>query len=137
MHSVESEEGDMTHITQIPLEDFCSKLDIENIDVHIDDVTYTHGGGIEFITINGKEVSGTALRKILGLRSTHIELQFVADVVIVITRGYGHRVGMSQYGANAMALNGADYIEILEHYYTGATVCRYNDNIIDKVLDLG
>ena len=82
-------------------------------------------------------MSGTALRKILGLRSTHIELQFVVDVVIVITRGYGHRVGMSQYGANAMALNGADYIEILEHYYTGATVCRYNDNIIDKVLDLG
>ena len=73
-------------------------------------------------------LSGTQLRKVLGLRSTQIELQFTEDSVIVTTRGYGHRVGMSQYGANAMAIEGADYIDILEHYYTGALVCRYNDN---------
>ena len=36
--------------------------------------------------------------------------------------GYGHGVGMSQYGANTMALAGADYREILTHYYTGAVI---------------
>lgn len=128
LQSVESEEGDRTHTTQIALKDFCVTLGIANAYLHVDDVTHTYGGGIESITINGKTFTGTQLRKVLGLRSTQIEFQFTEDSVIVTTRGYGHRVGMSQYGANAMALEGTDYIDILEHYYTGTLVCRYNDN---------
>jgi stage II sporulation protein D len=45
--------------------------------------------------------------------------------IVVRMKGYGHRVGMSQYGAEAMALTGHDYIQILSHYYVGAVLTTY------------
>jgi len=55
----------------------------------------------------------------LGLRSTAFQVDFDGDTAVFATRGYGHRVGMSQYGADAMAADGADYRMILAHYYSG------------------
>ena len=82
-------------------------------------VTYTAGGGVDTMVIGGVSFKGTALRKILGLRSTAFTMTAGEDSVTVTTRGYGHRVGMSQYGADAMAVTGSSFEEILVHYYQG------------------
>ena len=82
-------------------------------------VTYTAGGGVETMVIRGKSFSGTQLRSKLGLRSTAFEIRVSGDKITVTTRGFGHRVGMSQYGAQAMAQSGSSFSEILAHYYTG------------------
>ena len=82
-------------------------------------VTYTKGGGVDTIVIGGKEYKGTQVRQILGLRSTAFVITIVGSSVTVTTKGNGHRVGMSQYGADAMAVTGKDYAQILAHYYPG------------------
>ena len=83
------------------------------------DVTHTDGGGVETLTIRGKEFSGTELRSKLGLRSTAFEVTVSGKKIVITTRGFGHRVGMSQYGAQAMAEAGSGFEEILAHYYVG------------------
>ncbi len=88
-------------------------------------ITYTNGGGVKTIDICGTSFSGTELRSRLGLRSTAFTIAVSEDGIIVHTRGYGHRVGMSQYGADAMALKGSRYQQILRHYYPGTTVQVY------------
>ena len=82
-------------------------------------VTYTAGGGVETMVIRGKSFTGTQLRSKLGLRSTAFEISVSGSTVTITTRGFGHRVGMSQYGAQAMAQSGSSFSEILAHYYTG------------------
>ena len=81
--------------------------------------TYTEGDGVETIRIGTELFSGIELRRLLGLRSTAFQVDFDGDTAVFATRGYGHRVGMSQYGADAMAADGADYRMILAHYYSG------------------
>ena len=78
---------------------------------------YTQGGGVASITIGGRQFRGTELRSALGLRSTAFTVTAEKDGLTFTTKGYGHRVGMSQYGAQAMALEGSTYAEILAHYY--------------------
>ena len=82
-------------------------------------VTYTEGGGVDSIELGGKAYGGTELRKLLGLRSTDFVIEIREDTVTITTQGFGHRVGMSQYGAEAMARQGSTFQEILAHYYTG------------------
>lgn len=89
-------------------------------------VTYTAGGGVDTMVIGGTEYSGTRLRSLLGLRSTAFTMTASGDAITVTTRGYGHRVGMSQYGADAMAVTGSSYVEILEHYYQGAVLEKWD-----------
>jgi len=85
-------------------------------------LTYTTGGGIHSADIGGKNFAGTQLRSILGLRSTAFDLTPGENCITITTRGFGHRVGMSQYGADAMAASGSTYPEILAHYYQGTTL---------------
>ncbi len=85
------------------------------------EVAYTDGGGVASMEIGGETYAGTLLRAKLGLRSTAFSVAVGSNITIT-TRGYGHRVGMSQYGADAMAVNGSTYREILAHYYTGTEV---------------
>ena len=89
-------------------------------------VTYTRGGGVETIEIGSKVYKGTEIRQLLGLRSTAFVMTAVADTVTVTTKGYGHRVGMSQYGADAMAVSGSTYDSILTHYYPGTELEDFN-----------
>ena len=89
-------------------------------------VTYTVGGGVDQIRIGGKLYKGTLLREKLGLRSTDFSVTTTDTVVTFTTNGYGHRVGLSQYGADAMAVNGSDYEQILLHYYTGTRLGQYS-----------
>lgn len=79
--------------------------------------TRTEGGGVDEIEICGEVFTGKELRSLLGLRSTAFEVTVQEDHVLFQTRGFGHRVGMSQYGAQAMAQEGKTYREILSHYY--------------------
>lgn len=102
--------------------EFCEKLGVpmsDLIDHGIGLITYTQGGGISVIEIGGKSFSGTAVRQKLSLRSTAFVMTWTGDSVTVTTKGFGHRVGMSQYGAEAMAVQGSDYRSILFHYYPG------------------
>lgn len=86
------------------------------------DITHTDGGGVATMTICGTQFTGTQLRKELSLRSTAFYITALGDTVTITTRGYGHRVGMSQYGAEAMAQSGSDFRQILAHYYPGTTL---------------
>lgn len=83
------------------------------------EITCTEGGGVATMVIGGKTFTGVELRKLLGLPSTAFTLQPGDGILTITTKGYGHRVGMSQYGADAMAAKGCTYQEILAHYYQG------------------
>ena len=85
-------------------------------------VSYTEGGGVLSMEICGESYSGVQLRTLLNLRSTAFQVAADDRTVTVTTRGYGHRVGMSQYGANTMAENGCTWQKILQHYYPGTTI---------------
>lgn len=85
-------------------------------------VTATPGGGVDTVEIGGVRFTGVELRSLLGLRSTVFAVNLSGDTFSFETRGYGHRVGMSQYGAQAMALTGSSYSDILLHYYTGVSL---------------
>lgn len=89
-------------------------------------VTYTVGGGVDQIRIGGTLYKGTVIREKLGLRSTDFTVSASDTDVTFTTNGYGHRVGLSQYGADAMAATGSDYEEILLHYYTGTRLGVYS-----------
>ena len=87
-------------------------------------VTETAGGGVATMEICGERFEGTRLRRLLGLRSTAFTVSFADGKAVFETRGFGHRVGMSQYGAQAMAAKGKTAAEILAHYYRGAELAQ-------------
>lgn len=78
----------------------------------------TDAGYVASIRVGDGSASGIEVRKALSLRSAAFTITY-GEVFTVTTRGYGHGVGMSQFGANAMALTGKTYREILSHYYPG------------------
>lgn len=88
-------------------------------------VNYTDSGSVELMRVGGKLYTGVQIRKLLGLRSTMFAVETSDDCVTFTTNGYGHRVGMSQYGADAMAVTGRSYGEILAHYYQGTELKTY------------
>ena len=79
-------------------------------------------GTVTSLSVGGVEVGGNRLRTILELRSACFTISFEDDAVVFSVTGYGHGVGMSQYGANVLAAGGMGYRELLEWYYTGAQV---------------
>ncbi len=85
-------------------------------------ITYTDGGGVATIRLGEETYTGTDIRSRLGLSSTAFVITAVGDTVTVTTKGFGHRVGMSQYGAEAMAVGGSTCGEILAHYYPGTAL---------------
>ncbi|MEG2959498.1 MAG: stage II sporulation protein D, partial [Oscillospiraceae bacterium] len=79
-------------------------------------------GAVEGLTVGGVAVTGQELRTLCDLRSAQFTVVTAAENITFHVTAYGHGVGMSQYGANVMAKNGAGYEEILKHYYTGVEV---------------
>ena len=79
-------------------------------------------GRVETVSVGGTDIEGTELRRIFGLRSACFTVAADSGSVTFRVTGYGHGVGMSQYGANQLAREGKTWQEILEWYYTGATV---------------
>ncbi len=82
-------------------------------------------GSVETVDVGGVTMKGSTLRGILGLRSACFDWEVQDGELVFFVTGFGHGVGMSQYGADQMARDGADYQEILTHYYTGVTVEPY------------
>ena len=93
----------------------------------------TAGKRVGEVEINGKTIKGKDIREKLGLKSTDFTWERKGDKVIINTKGNGHGVGMSQYGANGMAAEGKSYKDIIAHYYQGVEVTA-SDNILTKVL---
>lgn len=87
---------------------------------------YTDAGYVARIQVAGQWVRGTVLRRVLALRSAcfSIEWQPTEEQFILTTWGYGHGVGLSQYGAHAMAAGGSSWAEILAHYFPGTELGR-------------
>lgn len=89
-----------------------------------DNIERSGAGGIISIEIGGVKVRGVDFRTMFDLRSTNAEITEKDGCIIMSVRGYGHGVGMSQYGANYMAEQGSGYEEILKTYYTGIEIER-------------
>jgi len=79
-------------------------------------------GRINNVKINNIDIKGTTFRSLLSLRSTDFTIELTDEKIIITTFGYGHGVGMSQYGANGLANLGYSYEKILKHYYQGVTL---------------
>lgn len=107
----------------ISLEDFNLKLKTNiSSDNQISILSRNSSNRVDSIMIGDKVFSGKDFRTILGLRSTDFDISITDNLVNITTRGYGHGVGMSQYGANGMALDGYNYKQILSYYYRGVTI---------------
>ena len=88
----------------------------------IGDVFLEDSGRVDSVMLGGCLFSGVKLRELFSLRSTAFSLECAEGVFVFTVTGYGHGVGMSQYGAKVMATQGSDYTAILAHYYPGTTL---------------
>lgn len=88
----------------------------------IGEIKKTDSGYISCAVIGEKEFTGAQMREKLGLRSACFEIKCTDDEFKITVHGYGHGVGMSQYGADYMARQGSDWQEIIKHYYTGVEI---------------
>ncbi|MBS7020551.1 MAG: stage II sporulation protein D [Firmicutes bacterium] len=105
------------------LTEFYQKLNLDyNQTLSVEVTAKTSTGRVKKIKINGKELTGNDVYKALGIRSTYFDIKQNGEEVIVSTKGFGHGVGMSQYGAYGMAKQGADYQKILKYYYQGIDI---------------
>lgn len=104
----------------------------ENDDIK---VTYTTGGGVNTFSLGSESYSGVRMRTLFNLRSTMFDIEIDGQIVRITTKGYGHRVGMSQYGAEAMAVDGCKYDEILGHYYLGTELIKLTGEEINAIFD--
>ncbi|QBD86410.1 stage II sporulation protein D [Clostridium tetani] len=85
----------------------------------------TSGGSVKEITVGKTTMSGSKFRKILNLNSSNFTIKLEKNKININCKGYGHGVGMSQWGANALGKSGKDYKYILKHYYTGVEIQNY------------
>lgn len=104
-------------------EQFCNLLNMNNCTrIYINILNETSTGRVKTVEINSKKFAGSEVAAKLGVKSNFFNIYIQNNQVIVETKGFGHGVGMSQYGAQGMAINGYTYKEILEHYYQGTTI---------------
>jgi stage II sporulation protein D len=85
-------------------------------------ITKDSGGRVETAVVGGAEISGAEVRRLLALRSAAFSAELRDGSFVFTVTGFGHGVGMSQYGANVFAKGGMGYMEILAHYYPGTEV---------------
>lgn len=88
----------------------------------IGSVERTEAGSVKTVVIGGKTVTGSKARNLFSLRSPAFSVEYSNGSFTFNVTGYGHLIGMSQYGADYMARNGSDYKAILSHYYTGTQI---------------
>lgn len=108
----------------IPVETFENALDVKLPgDGSIGKIiARTDGERVGSVEISGKTFSGREIREALNLDSSDFTWHLSNGNVVIQTKGWGHGVGMSQFGANGMAKEGKSYREIVEHYYQGITI---------------
>lgn len=103
-------------------EEVSNKLDIPVTSTSNIEIKRNSSNRVDKIVIDNNIYDGTKFRSILSLRSTDFDIILEENKITITTRGYGHGVGMSQYGANEYAKKGYTYDRILKHYYTGITI---------------
>ncbi len=127
----ENEAPKLHDSVKITVNDFISKvksvysdLDIspENLDEKIQLGEVSEGGKIKTIFIDNKQLTGREMRSLFNLNSTNFSFIQSGNEIEIVTTGYGHGVGMSQWGAEGMADEGYNCKEILKHYYTGVEI---------------
>lgn len=107
--------------------EFCDKLSLKDCSkIYVNILEETSTGRIKKLSINNKIFTGTNFSYLLGVRSNYFSIYIENNNVIVKTKGFGHGVGMSQYGAEGMSLNGYNYKDIIEHYYQGTSLKNLN-----------
>ena len=117
--------GAFNHSKTMSLMDFYKKLNLPyNKNLNIEILKRSNSNRILLLKINNIEFKGTDIYNLLSLRSTDFEIKLQGDTVKINTKGYGHGVGMSQYGALGMSLAGYTYEEILSHYYKNTTITK-------------
>ena len=99
-----------------------AKLRADRLEEQVRILSRYESGRVAAVRLGEREVTGRQLRSALDLSSANLQIAFSSGAVRIDTLGYGHGVGMSQYGADAMAAAGADYRDILQHYYTGVAI---------------
>ena len=122
----EKENSNFNYQKVFSIDEFCKPLSITCDNTpEITDIIRDSNNRITSITINGKKFKGTEIYKLLKIRSTDFEIEQKENKIYFNTKGYGHGVGMSQYGANGMAKEGYTYDKILSHYYQGTTLKKF------------
>ncbi len=125
----------LTSSVSIPVSEFIQKLNdnfgisdltAQNLKNKISLVDISEGGKIKSLQIGDKVLTGRDIRSLYNLNSAGFRFVQSNNTIEIITNGYGHGVGMSQYGANGMAIQGFNYEDILKHYYTGVDIIKYN-----------
>ena len=99
--------------------DFYEKLNLPYEDELDIEITRNDTNSINTITINDNEMKGTDFRYELDLKSTNIDINETDNQIEITSKGFGHGVGLSQFGAQQLALKGYKYDEILKYYYQG------------------
>ena len=137
LKSVETsgEEGYTQYSSEVSFtqEELLNKIKEKYPDVQIDFnaedsiqiLEYTDSGRVRTIKFGNVQVAGTEARTILGLKSTNFVVNKQEGKVIFSVIGYGHGVGMSQTGADSLAISGKGYEEIIKHFYTGVEIINY------------
>lgn len=117
-----------SYSTDMSLQEFYDRLDIEySGELVMEVLERSDSNRIVKMRINGVEMLGKDIYKKLGLRSLDFSLKQVGNNINIETKGYGHGVGMSQYGAQGMAKNGYNYKEILSHYYSDTDLVKFEN----------
>lgn len=112
---------------EISKNEFLSNLGLDSANnIDIKNIEKTSSNRIKKIEINNKTFKGTEIRKIFSLRSTCFDIKVDKDRVLFNVSGFGHGVGLSQYGANGMAKEGYDYKKILTYYYKNCEIKKIN-----------
>ena len=127
LRSVKSEWDNISPVfqytTNYSKEDFLGLLKLPSSDkITINILEKTNTGRIKKVKINGKDYTGKEVASLLKLKSNCFTITENGNKVTIKTKGYGHGVGMSQYGAQGMAKSGYTYDQILKHYYTGVEI---------------
>lgn len=121
--SFEEEETDIYRINTLTKEEFYSKLGIDfNEELCITDINRSESNRVLSLSINGISFKGRDFQKKLSLRSNDFIIEEKNNEIVITTKGFGHGVGMSQYGANALAKKNKTYKDILKYYYTGTEI---------------
>lgn len=119
----EKETSNFIVTKEYSLNDFYNKLNIPYSEsLTITDEEKSNAGRVLNLKVNGNLMNGRDFQSKLKLRSTDFTVEKIGDKVTITTKGFGHGVGMSQYGANALAKQNKTYEEILKYYYTGTNL---------------
>jgi len=114
-------EGNQQEVS-FSVSELSSALGFQNDIKQITDIQRYENGYVKSVAIDGIVFSGREIREALSLRSSAFQITADDQTVVFKTEGFGHGIGMSQYGAKAMAEAGYDYTQILKHYYTGVEI---------------